>query len=60
MFELLALDVWSPGAPLPERLNPMMAAVVATVKRAGISPLKFAGGHGSSADYAPLAALEGK
>jgi len=53
-------DVWSPGAPLPERLNPMMAAVVATVKRAGISPLKFAGGHGSSADYAPLAALEGK
>jgi hypothetical protein len=25
-----------------------------------ISPTKFAGGHGSTADYAPLAALEGK
>lgn len=53
-------DVWSPGAPLPDRLNPALTAVVATVKRSGISPLKFAGGHGSSADYAPLAALEGK
>jgi hypothetical protein len=30
------------------------------VKKAGISPLKFAGGHGGVADYAPLAALEGK
>jgi hypothetical protein len=30
------------------------------VKKAGISPLKFAGGHGGSADYEPLAALEGK
>jgi len=30
------------------------------VKKAGIEPAKFAGGHGSTADYAPLAALEGK
>jgi len=54
-------DVWSPGAgPLPDKLNPALAALVAGVKRAGISPAKFAGGHGTSADYAPLAALEGK
>ena len=54
-------DVWSPGAgPLPDRLNPALAALVAGVKNAGISPVKFAGGHGSVGDYAPLAALEGK
>ena len=41
-------------------LNPNQAAVIATVKRFGISPLKFAGGHGSTADYAALVALEGK
>jgi hypothetical protein len=35
-------------------------ALVAGVKKAGISPLKFAGGHGSTGDYAPLVALEGK
>ena len=53
-------DIWSPGAPLPDKLNPGMAALVAGVKKAGISPARFAGGHGSVADYAPLAALEGK
>jgi glyoxylase-like metal-dependent hydrolase (beta-lactamase superfamily II) len=54
-------DLWSPGAgPLPDKLNPNMAAVVSGVKKAGITPEKFAGGHGSTADYAPLAALEGK
>jgi glyoxylase-like metal-dependent hydrolase (beta-lactamase superfamily II) len=54
-------DVWSPGAgPLPDKLNPALAALVAGVKKAGIAPTKFAGGHGSVADYAPLAALEGK
>jgi glyoxylase-like metal-dependent hydrolase (beta-lactamase superfamily II) len=56
-----ATDIWSPGAgPLPDKLNPSLAALVAGVKKAGISPDKFAGGHGSVADYAPLAALEGK
>ncbi len=54
-------DIWSPGAaPLPERLTPALAALVAGVKKAGITPAKFAGGHGTTADYAPLAALEGK
>ncbi|HEY7869158.1 MAG TPA: MBL fold metallo-hydrolase [Methylomirabilota bacterium] len=54
-------DIWSPGAaPLGEKLNPAQAALVATVKKAGIAPAKFAGGHGTTADYAPLAALEGK
>jgi glyoxylase-like metal-dependent hydrolase (beta-lactamase superfamily II) len=56
-----ATDIWSPGAgALPDRLNPALAALVAGVKKAGITPVKFAGGHGSTADYAPLAALEGK
>ena len=54
-------DIWSPGAgQLPDKLNPALAALVAGVKKAGIQPAKFAGGHGSTADYAPLAALEGK
>lgn len=53
-------DLWSPGPPLGERLNPLQAALVAAVKKAGIAPEKFAGGHGSVGDYAPLAALEGK
>lgn len=54
-------DIWSPGvgAP-PDKLNPALAALVAGVKRAGISPQRFAGGHGAVADYAPLAALDGK
>src|ERR1051325_6372335 len=53
-------DIWTPGAPLPEKLTPGQAAVVATVKKAGIAPQKFAGGHGGVAHYAPLAAPEGK
>jgi glyoxylase-like metal-dependent hydrolase (beta-lactamase superfamily II) len=53
-------DIWSPGAaPLPDKINPALAAVVNTVKKAGITPLKFAGGHGATGDYAPLAALAG-
>lgn len=54
-------DLWSPGRdPLPAKITPPLAAVVAGVKKAGISPLKFAGGHGSTADYPPLAELAGK
>jgi glyoxylase-like metal-dependent hydrolase (beta-lactamase superfamily II) len=54
-------DIWSPGAgALPDKLNPNLDALVKGVKKAGIDPAKFAGGHGGVADYAPLAALEGK
>jgi hypothetical protein len=54
-------DIWSPGAgPLPDKLTPPLAALVAGVKTAGIAPAKVAGGHGSVGDYAPLGALEGK
>jgi len=53
-------DLWSPGAaPLPDKITPALTAVVNTVKKAGIAPLKFAGGHGATGDYAPLAALAG-
>src|SRR5262249_16181048 len=55
-----ATDIWSPGGPLPERLNPGMAALVAGVKKAGIEPARFAGGHGGVGDYVPLAGLEGR
>jgi len=54
-------DLWSPGAaPLPDKITPALAAVVNAVNKAGITPLKFAGGHGATGDYAPLAALAGK
>jgi glyoxylase-like metal-dependent hydrolase (beta-lactamase superfamily II) len=53
-------DIWSPGGTLPAQLNPLLTSLVAGVKKAGITPDKFAGGHGATADYAPLAALEGK
>jgi Metallo-beta-lactamase superfamily len=57
----LATDIWSPGAgPLPDKLNPALASLVAAVKKAGVTPTRFAGGHGGVGDYAPLAALEGK
>jgi hypothetical protein len=52
-------DLWQPGPPLPDKINSPLAAVVAAVKRAGISPLRFAGGHAGVGDYAPLAALAG-
>jgi hypothetical protein len=53
-------DVWSPGAPLPPKVNPALASVVNTVKRAGIQPERFAGGHGSTADYQMLTRLVGQ
>ncbi len=45
-----ATDIWSPGAgPLSAKLTPALASLVAGVKKAGISPTRFAGGHGSVA-----------
>jgi glyoxylase-like metal-dependent hydrolase (beta-lactamase superfamily II) len=52
-------DVWTPGPPLPAKPNPGLASVVNTVKRAGIEPERFAGGHGGTADYPMLARLVG-
>ncbi len=53
-------DIWSPGPPLPAKPNPGLLSVVNTVKKAGIQPERFAGGHGSNADYASLARLAGQ
>jgi len=54
-------DLWSPGRdPLPAKITPGLAAVFNGVKKAGISPLRFAGGHGAVGDYAPLVALASK
>jgi glyoxylase-like metal-dependent hydrolase (beta-lactamase superfamily II) len=53
-------DVWTPGPPLPAKPNPSLASVVNTVKRAGLQPERFAGGHGSTADYQMLVRLVGQ
>jgi len=54
-------DVYSPGGPpLPLKINPALASVVNAVRKAGIQPLTFAGGHGSTAPFALLAGLAGK
>jgi glyoxylase-like metal-dependent hydrolase (beta-lactamase superfamily II) len=53
-------DVWSPGVPLPDKPNPGLMSVVNTVKRAGIQPERFAGGHGSTAPYSSLTKLTGQ
>jgi len=51
-------DLWSPGRdPLPAKITPPLAAVVAAVKKHGIEPARFAGGHGSTGDFAPLQKL---
>jgi glyoxylase-like metal-dependent hydrolase (beta-lactamase superfamily II) len=53
-------DLWSPGRdPLPEQSNPLLAAVVEAVNQYQLAPERFAGGHGNSAPYEPLAKLVG-
>lgn len=52
-------DMWAPGGPLPPKINPGLASIVSGVKKAGIQPLTFAGGHGSTAPFALLAVLAG-
>jgi hypothetical protein len=53
-------DLWAPGTPLPDKINPGLAAVVNTMKKAGVQPVRFVGGHGPGpGDYAPLAKLSG-
>ena len=53
-------DVYSPGVPLPPKMNPALQSVVNGVKKAGIQPVTFVGGHGSAAPYALLAGLAGQ
>ena len=54
-------DIWSPGRdPLPGKINSPLLAVYKATRQAGIQPLRFAGGHGSAGDYAPLAKLAGE
>jgi glyoxylase-like metal-dependent hydrolase (beta-lactamase superfamily II) len=53
-------DIWTPGIPLPPKPNAGLVAVVNAVKKAGIQPERFAGGHGSSAPYRTLTQLVGQ
>ena len=53
-------DIWTPGPPLPAKPNPGLASVVNTVKRAGLEPERFAGGHGTTDDYQRLVKLVGQ
>jgi glyoxylase-like metal-dependent hydrolase (beta-lactamase superfamily II) len=53
-------DLWNPGQPLPEKPNAALISVVNTVKRAGIQPERFAGGHGSVAPYETLTKVTGQ
>ena len=49
-------DVWSPGRePVGAQLNGGQQALVDGVRKAGIAPERFAGGHGSMAPYADIA-----
>lgn len=48
-------DIWSPGrAPLGARLDAGQTALVNVVKRWGLAPERFAGGHGSVASFPGL------
>ena len=53
-------DLWNPGQPLPPKPNAGQAALVSAVKKAGIHPERFAGGHGSVDDYQKLEKLMGQ
>lgn len=52
------VDVWSPGRDkLGDKITPGQAAIVAAARRLSSVPERFTGGHGSVADFAPLATL---
>ena len=53
-------DIWTPGPPLPAKPNPGLLSVVNAVKKHGIPVERVAGGHGSVAPFAQLAALAGQ
>jgi glyoxylase-like metal-dependent hydrolase (beta-lactamase superfamily II) len=53
-------DLWSPGRdPLPEKPTQSQIDLVKGVKRHALTPDRFAAGHGTTGDYAPLAKLVG-
>src|SRR5712692_8328117 len=54
-------DLWSPGRDkLGEKPTPGQEDLVAAVKKAGIAPERFAGGHGTVAQYGELHQLVAK
>lgn len=54
-------DIFSTNVPLPPKASPGHVELVQGTKKWGITPARFAPGHGSVADYAPLVKLvEGK
>jgi len=53
-------DLWNPGQPLAAKANAGQLALVNAVKKAGIQPERFAGGHGSVAPYASLTQVAGQ
>jgi glyoxylase-like metal-dependent hydrolase (beta-lactamase superfamily II) len=52
-------DLWNPGPPPATPANPNMVAIVRGMEKAGITPEKFAGGHGAVGNYADLVASVG-
>lgn len=52
-------DVWSPGTPLGQKPNPGQLSVVDAVKKHGLAPTTFVGGHGTSQPYSELVKFVG-
>jgi glyoxylase-like metal-dependent hydrolase (beta-lactamase superfamily II) len=53
-------DLWNPGQKLADKLNPGQASLVVAVTRTGITPERFAGGHGGVASYKELTEIAAK
>ena len=53
------VDIWSANAPLPPKPTAGHREVVAGVKKWGLTPERFAHGHGSPSEYAPFAKFVG-
>jgi glyoxylase-like metal-dependent hydrolase (beta-lactamase superfamily II) len=52
-------DLWNPGPMVATPANPNMVAIVRGMEKAGVTPDKFAGGHGAVGNYADLARAVG-
>ena len=51
-------DLWNPG-PAPAMSNPALVQIVDAVKKAGVQPDRFAGGHGAIGNYADVVRVVG-